>query len=534
MHTNDPKDPLEGKGEEMIPDRGIPFDDIEDSAPPTDEWEPPDSHEACEPDPESPAPPEGLESAPPASPFGDAELAALATPEGDAATPFEMSTQEIDTLTGEAAESFITDDVSPWNLSNEETTAIIGDTEEAFAPSPEMEASLMRETIPASTDKENAPMEENTRPPEDTPDEGMGTALEEARAAGETPPEMQDGGMSAGYPPVKDDALPPEPSTPVIEPEPESIQGALLFYGEGMEIPGPSVPKPDDGAPVPPEEVIATDTMLKLLVTRQRVGELWKRADRAGEIIENEIGNVQLARQLLDQIKFARHELLGGKDHYEEAERHINEAEFRVNFAQRVRKWSQKYGIPLFIYEIVFGAVLIGSLFFTPLGKVAFASGTDIARNAAAIIDPTLVYLLACMIWGGFGGVIGALLSLVRHISEDQDFDKQFMIWYVGSPWMGMGVGIAVYLFMRTGLLSILGSDPDSNITSPIVIYVLAWLAGYQHNIFTEIVRRMMKVFRIESEEKEKEAAPPAPKSGQQAENTGQTTAPQKPPDEDK
>lgn len=372
-------------------------------------------------------------------------------------------------------------------------------------------------------------MEENTRPPEDTPDDGMGTALEETLTAGETPPEMQDGGMSAGYPPVKDNDLPPEPSTPVIEPEPESMQGALLFYGEGMEISGPSAPKPDDGAPGLSGEVIADEKMVDHLVSPQSTEALWARAGKASEGIEDEINNVQLARQLFDQIKFARHELLGGKDHYEDAERHINEAEFRVSFAKRVGEWSKKYGIPLFIYELVCGVVLIGSLFFTPLGAVAFASGKDIALQKTIAVNPTLIYLLACMIWGGFGGVIGALLSLVRHISEDQDFDKQFSMWYLGSPWMGMGVGIAVYLFMHTGMLSLLGSD--SSIASPIIIYVLAWLAGYQHNIFTEIVRRMMRVFRIESEEEEKKKAPPAPTFNQQDGNMDQTPAPQKPPD---
>ena len=42
-------------------------------------------------------------------------------------------------------------------------------------------------------------------PPEDFPDGGMGTAAEEAMLADETPPEMEDSGMSAGYPPMRDD-----------------------------------------------------------------------------------------------------------------------------------------------------------------------------------------------------------------------------------------------------------------------------------------------------------------------------------------
>jgi hypothetical protein len=104
---------------------------------------------------------------------------------------------------------------------------------------------------------------------------------------------------------------------------------------------------------------------------------------------------------------------------------------------------------------------------------------------------PDQTYLLTSMVWGGFGGVIGALLALTKHIAIEQDFDRQHTWWYFTSPPMGIGMGAVVYLFLHVGLFSIVGADAD--IASPLVIYVFAWLAGYQQNVFTDLVKRMMK-----------------------------------------
>jgi hypothetical protein len=49
---------------------------------------------------------------------------------------------------------------------------------------------------------------------------------------------------------------------------------------------------------------------------------------------------------------------------------------------------------------------------------------------------------------------------------------------------------------MRAGLTS-LTNGQSQTISSPFVIYILAWLAGYRHNIFTEIVKRILKVFEL-------------------------------------
>ena len=53
-------------------------------------------------------------------------------------------------------------------------------------------------------------------------------------------------------------------------------------------------------------------------------------------------------------------------------------------------------------------------------------------------------------------------------------------------------------------------SGPDQEITSPLIIYLLAWLAGYQQNVFTSLVKRMLKVFQVEEDKGETAAAQPA------------------------
>ena len=176
----------------------------------------------------------------------------------------------------------------------------------------------------------------------------------------------------------------------------------------------------------------------------------------------------------------------------------INQVEYRIRFIRLVKKWTHQYGLPIFIYLLVLGTVCIAILAFV-LGGAAFATGSELSTKYD--LQPDLIYLFTTMVWAGFGGILGGLLSLVRHIAKDQDFDKQHTMWYIGSPWVGAAVGAAVYLFLRAGLLSLMNSSTD--IQSPIVIYVLGLLAGYRHNVFTDLVRRILNTFDAAPPEKE-------------------------------
>lgn len=328
-------------------------------------------------------------------------------------------------------------------------------------------------------------------PPEETPDEGMGTAREEWEAQPESDPQTDaDFGMSAGYPIITDEAIPMDPGEPPeeIEPPPEeALRDAPPFSEAAFDLPGP-----DSGsAPQPREDLDASPEMVEVLVTDDDLKALWARADRAQTLVHQQVKSLGIARELLDLIKAARNEILAGKDHYEEAERLLSEVEYRVGLTAKMAEWTRVDGVRLFTYEMIWGILSFSILFFWMIrgGDAVF-----LANNA------NIVYFVGCMMWGGIGGVIGALISLVKHIAIDQDFDRQHTLWYIASPLVGYGVGAVIFVIISAGLISLTG---PGEISSPFIMYVLAWLSGYQQNVFTDILKRILKLFEIGDKEEE-------------------------------
>lgn len=450
MPNDTPENPFEGKGEEMVPDRGLPFDDIEETdeeeetlpeeitageAEPTSEGETLDSLEEGQPSPEAESQPETGEEATESTDIDESEALsdsqAGESLEPDSEAFFDFPEEEQEALVGDAATNFATE-ATPWEMSEEEVEVLAGDAADAFT----------FEEQPAEA-------------PEAVPPEGP------------MPPGVEDGGMSTHQ-----------------EDKPEEI--AALFSEAAFEAPEPSIPaglfKPDEGP-----EPDASEEMLKLLVKDEDIANLWKRANQAQKDINVHITTLYIAQPLLDRIQKARELLMAGKENYEDAERHINQVEYRVQLSLQLDAWGKSLIRNLFIYL---------GLCFVILIVLLMTLANRIFNNDSS----HLFYLAGSMIWGGIGGVVGALLPLIRHFSEEQDFSKQHTWWYIASPLMGVALGAIIYLFVSAGALSI---TSGGEISSPMIIYILAGLSGYQQNIFTDLVKRMLKALELGGDEEE-------------------------------
>jgi hypothetical protein len=185
---------------------------------------------------------------------------------------------------------------------------------------------------------------------ENVQDKGMGTANE-----GELTP--ADVGM-----PKDEVPLPPE----------ESTGGMPPFSPEAHDIPGPA---PNSTHPFQTDALPPDPEMVNMLITIERMKELWTRADVAKNELDTKVHTMDLARSLLDQIKYGHYYLMAGGGYFEEAERQFNEAEFRISQNFLSRKWSQTVGIPLFIYEVVFAAAFI--VLFMSLTTPVFSSFSE-------------------------------------------------------------------------------------------------------------------------------------------------------------
>jgi len=62
---------------------------------------------------------------------------------------------------------------------------------------------------------------------------------------------------------------------------------------------------------------------------------------------------------------------------------------------------------------------------------------------------------------------------------------------------MGAGVGAVIYLIILTGLVGLVPQG-TTELSVPWTVYILAFLSGYQHNVFTEIIKRILKVFETQ------------------------------------
>lgn len=226
----------------------------------------------------------------------------------------------------------------------------------------------------------------------------------------------------------------------------------------------------------------------------ERIQNLHNRAGRAIERIKNEINKVDLAGQLFDKIERSRRLLFEGKENYEEAERLLVEVEHHLEFMERMRRASRTVGAWLFFYELFFFSLLIAVFVMINIEPL-----TSQINQASPFASVNLVQFINTLLWGGFGGVVGAYYALWKHIAADQDFDPQYTLWYITNPLLGMALGAFVFLVFQAGFFSLTaGTEENVTIRSALVIYVFAWVSGFKQNVVYEIVRRILDVFRVE------------------------------------
>lgn len=308
----------------------------------------------------------------------------------------------------------------------------------------------------------------------------------------------EDGGMRAVGPPLPEDLeavdvpLPqddlelPPPSTFVSDPRYSTLEGASL--GSTDESLPPFLRAMD---------LENDQNSESLLVSDIRINWLRERADQLEVRIEHEIDNPPLSKLLLDQLRIARDRNIKNREQFDEAERRLNEVENRINLAHRVRAWSASVRMRLTLLEIAVAMLIIIGLIFLP--DAARSSAPGFLPAQAAGIFNHLDYLIKSMLWGGLGGVFSALIGLQTHKILEEDVDRNWAVWYIATPFMGIVLGAFLFLIVRALLLLVFPST-GGIIPGDWVLYAVSLVVGFQQNFVYEIVERVMKIFRRRGE----------------------------------
>ena len=488
--------PIEGKGDEMIPNRGIPFKEVDEEE--FLESSVQDFSESGSMDETSEAIPEDI-----AEILSESEesLEALSLQEEATTSEDEAATSMDDVeLRGEALETADslemegTADIPAQLLDIEEIRAReLEIAEDSHAPAPDFEGEPDEDYAAARVP---APLPSGDR--EAIMSESGAGILDEDAILSEDEEEESVSSLDMGEvleitDHAEDSGISRESVKRIVIPPKESTRGIAIFEKESLELPGPIREVEDQKAPELVSGLKATKKLLDLLVPNKRVEDLWKRAETLQEKVFQEVNELNLARSLFEQIRSAKTLILADKENYEEAERAINEVEYRVVYGIRFARWGS-LGYTLLVYEVIWGIISIVAMYFLLRGGV---EGLNL--NVEGLLSGNEIFIgVLAALFGALGGVAGALFALWRYITE-QKFNPQFSIWYVTQPIIGLMIGSMIYIILKIGF-NITAGTGTAEIGSPLLPSLLAYLAGFQQNVFMNLARQILKQFEFGKE----------------------------------
>jgi hypothetical protein len=280
----------------------------------------------------------------------------------------------------------------------------------------------------------------------------------------------------------------PAPTPPVSPPwelpeQPQVITEPYRVYDPFEPGPAPSV-TPPAGEDLPVDQRIGA-----MLITTERIRELWDEINQTYALVINDVrGHFETTEQALANLKEAREMLLSSPDNYDNAELLVKEVKARLRLEEKVRQWSTSVGTWLAIYLVAWMVVLFLLAIFT----------NPVTQAAIRFVPDWMASTYLPGLFGGMGGVVGALWVLIRHTAIKRDFDPIHTRWYITNPFMGFAMGTIVYLFYRGGLLlTIAGTGQPVNMdaTSP-VLYLLCLAIGFNQNVLWELIDRVIDLIR--------------------------------------
>ena len=372
---------------------------------------------------------------------------------------------------------------------------------------------------------------------------------------------------STTSPPVTPTSIPvspPLPPTPSIAPPRARIDSIGGIVSEKIQVVEKDI-LPDDttysGGPVSGVLALADRAQIERdeLIT-QKVTRYIGRERR--ENLDKEIENLydEVARELsvnTGDTEFALRTLSQAQDIIFEDARQYDEALYRVAVVRtmitrkrNLRRWSYTWGSAVFFYAVIWLTIFIAGFLFTDLireqldknsgatqaaiasseeNTVTTENGETVTLNSqedATIVDTrervtsdSIQAVRAAWfsaLAGGIGGVIGILYSLYWHVAMKQDFDRQYVMYYVVQPVMGFILGAVVHFIIGAGFLfinfaSTQNTDAEQVLSSSTVVslqVVLGWISGFRQRFVFEMIDKIVQKWSPRGEEETESKEP--------------------------
>ncbi len=232
-------------------------------------------------------------------------------------------------------------------------------------------------------------------------------------------------------------------------------------------------------------------------IGKERRETLDKEIERLYEVVANELSDNN------EDVSFALKALSEAQDIVLEDIRQYDEALYRVALVKtmlvrrhNLKRWSYTWGSFVFFYAVVWLALFVTAIVFT--GNINTTVGSLAGQSGGLEAGRSAWYSALA---GGIGGVIGILYSLYWRVAVKQNFDRQYLMYYLVQPIMGFFLGAVTHLIITAGFLTFNAPGVNSQITV-ILQMVIGFIAGFRQRIVYELIDRIVQ--KIAPEESDK------------------------------
>jgi hypothetical protein len=202
------------------------------------------------------------------------------------------------------------------------------------------------------------------------------------------------------------------------------------------------------------------------------------------EVAKQLSGNSKDASFALDTLRQANNYIIEDPREYDEALYRVTLVKTMLERRRRLSGSSYRLGVPILLYGILATVAYIGG-FFAPINFETLL-GSELGPIFQAIWFSGLA--------GGIGGAVEVLWRLYWRVSVTQDFDPQYLMYYLVKPILGFVLGLVMYFTIGV-ITALSGSSlPQAGTNTGFVFTILlGFIAGYRQEVVFDLIYAVMK-----------------------------------------
>ncbi len=192
-------------------------------------------------------------------------------------------------------------------------------------------------------------------------------------------------------------------------------------------------------------------------------------------------GNNKDVSFALDTLRDANEYVIQRPYEYDEALYRVTLVKSMLKRRERLTHSSKTLGTLILIYGLFWTAICLAG-FFLPINFAEWIKDPELAAVALSVWYSGL--------WGGIGGTVEVFWRLYYRVSIKQNFDPQYMMYYIVKPILGFVLGLVMYFLVAVGSAVTGGATIQSGatVTGLSLTMVLGFTAGFrQESVFDMI-----------------------------------------------